>query len=194
LPGFTFPGANLATSTSSGCQLIVTGGMRAGVAGHELGVHTDHPLGMRGETIRCYRLFLPCTAFRIFLVPNAVNWCMTESARTSRTAVRRFSESITSATTAWAPVAGSRWLVRLMCRGGRHWFDLPHHRWNWWISCCCRAWARAAAINCCGADHDAAADLEHRHALAERVVLDCSRQGGTQVEHVVSGHEVCGLV
>src|SRR6185437_11696252 len=38
----------------------------------------------------------------------------------------------------------------------------------------------------------AASDLEHRHALTERVVLDCSRQGGTQVEHVVSRHEVCG--
>jgi hypothetical protein len=43
-------------------------------------------------------------------------------------------------------------------------------------------------------DEHAAADLEHRHAVADRVLLDCSGQGGTQVEHIVSVHEVCGLV
>lgn len=42
----------------------------------------------------------------------------------------------------------------------------------------------------------AAPHLEHHHALAERLVLDCSRQGGTQLDHVVARHrhEVCGLV
>ena len=51
------------------------------------------------------RLFVPCIPSRIFLVPNAVSWCMTASARTSRIAVSRFSRSITSATTASAGVA-----------------------------------------------------------------------------------------
>ena len=35
-----------------------------------------------------------------------------------------------------------------------------------------------------------ASDLEHRHTLAERVVLDRARQATTSVEHVISGHEV----